>query len=312
MKKVVLVSVFLMILIQPVSANYEVTDLGTFEGGGHMFATNINNSGKVCGYGFTETAVQAFTSDISPIPFMTEAYGISDNGIIVGMTIFRQRTLPSIYKNGKTRLLGTLGGSFGYAKAIHGRVIVGSAGKRCGNVEVSRPCLWIGRRPFELFNQPGIGWANGINNARQIVGTFFPEGQGPLAFFWQKGRVKFLGPGYAQAINNRRWVVGWSYIDDKYQAMLWRRTSEVLPSFEGQAWATNVNNKGEIVGLAETPLGFRGVIWKENIITDLNELFDSDEWVVFSAQAINNRGQIACRGRNINDNTTHALLLTPF
>ncbi len=200
MKKSVLVFLF-CVSVSSASANYEVVDLGTFEGGSHSFATSINNAGKVCGYAYTKTSVQAFISDITAVPQMTKAYDIGENGVIVGISLVRNIVRPSVHRNGRTYLLGTLDCSFGYANAIKNNIIVGSTGKRYGNIEVARPCLWIDRRPLELFHQPGAGWASDISHGRQIVGTFFPGDQGPLAFLWQRGRAIFLGPGYASAIS---------------------------------------------------------------------------------------------------------------
>lgn len=301
----------LLMLAGPVTAEYEIVDLGTLSGG-YSFATDIDEQGQICGYGYTQTSVQAFVGDMRLISKMTVALGIGNNGTIVGTALFHNRVFPAVHRKGRTRLLKTLGGDFGYAKAVEGRIVVGAAGKRYGNVIVARPCLWRGNRPKELFHQRGSGWANDISPAMIIVGTFFPEGRGPKAFLWYRGRVTFLGPGYGTAINIQNWVVGYADIDGKFQSIIWRPRPKVLPSLGGQAWANDVNDKGEIVGLAETSVGYRAVMWKDDIITDLNDLFELDDWIIFSAQAINNSGQIACRGREKSSGRIHALLLNPI
>lgn len=305
-----LVVLVAMLLASPAIAGYEVVDLGIV---GNSFATDINCQGQVCGFSFFDETNHAFAAG-QMIPRMTEAYGIDNDGTVVGMTLVRQQIRPSVFRYGRTDLLKTLGGDFGYARAVRDGIVVGTAGKQIGNQTVARPCLWFGDRVIELLSQPGKGWASDINHFRQIVGSFFPEGQGPLAFLWQRGCLRFLGPGYASAINDRGAVVGYSPTANGFQATLWRQrnTPLVLPSLDEQTWANDINNLGEIVGLAQTSQGFRAVIWQNGQITDLNELVESNDWLVFSAQAINNRGQIACRGQDPFTGATHALLLNPL
>ena len=59
----------------------------------------------------------------------------------------------------------------------------------------------------------------------------------------------------------------------------------------------------------------RAVLWDGDSMIDLNTLLDSDTvnagWVLWSANAINNRGQIAGITVNTNTNEQHGFLLTP-
>ncbi len=306
--KALVILVAILMIVSPAMAGYEVVDLGIV---GQSFSTDINCQGEVCGFSYFGKTNHAFTDGVM-VPRMAEAYGIDDCGTVVGSTLIRYQVRPSVCYSGKTFLLQTLGGEFGCARAISKGVIVGQAEKRFGSNAFSRPCWWpSGKKAFELFTNPGMGWAEAINSRRQIVGTFFPEGQGPSVFLWQRGRVIWLGPGYASAINDRGAVVGYSPTENGFQATLWRQrnTPLILPSPDGQSWTNDINNLGEIVGLAQTSQGYRAVIWQNGQITDLNELVESGDWLIFSAQAINDRGQIACRGYK--EGQTHALLLNP-
>src|SRR5689334_12832658 len=74
------------------SQTYHLTDLGTLAGGdGSSYPTAINNLGQVVGYSDTDTSPRAFVysngvmTDLgSPNGRSTYAYGINDNGSIVG------------------------------------------------------------------------------------------------------------------------------------------------------------------------------------------------------------------------------------
>lgn len=313
-------------------ASYEVTDLGVFPGGIHSLATGINSEGVVCGTSDTKSRSQGFTAEsdpvLKPIPHMNECYGISDGNVVVGMTkvtkwvrqpsydeyghrivtfVSRQMTRPSFFDS-KIHPLGTLGGDNGCAFAIQGNIAVGIAERENGN---GRPVRWDTRdgRAIELFSVPGGGWAKDINKKEMIVGTFFQNSNVPTAFLWFARRSRALGVGYASAINDNGTAVGYDTSSGKPQAILWRPSPEVLPPLNvgGCAIADDINNMEEVIGESDN----RAVIWQNGQVTDLNDLVGESKWLLTTAMAINDNGQIACRGQNKETKATHALLLSP-
>jgi hypothetical protein len=54
-------------------------------------------------------------------------------------------------------------------------------------------------------------------------------------------------------------------------------------------------------------------VWKDDKFTDLNTVLPADApWYIFNTSSINEAGQIAASGFNINTGEMHAVLLTPI
>ena len=126
----------------------------------------------------------------------------------------------------------------------------------------------------------------------------------------------------AQAINNSGLVVGFSLTPSpgSYHATLWNGTAATdLGSLGGHSYALSINDIGQVVGNSYLdvvgPGVSRAILWDGDSMIDLNTLLDSDTvnagWVLWSANAINNRGQIAGITVNTNTNEQHGFLLTP-
>jgi probable HAF family extracellular repeat protein len=79
--------------------------------------------------------------------------------------------------------------------------------------------------------------------------------------------------------------------------------------------AQDINDKGTIVGWSNNTINSnsfsrRAVVWKNGTISDLNNLIPPNSgWELYTAQAINNRGQIVGNGRH--NGAIHSFLLTP-
>ncbi len=143
--------------------------------------------------------------------------------------------------------------------------------------------LWHNEQMTDLGPIPGgfTSEALGINIQNQITGAGLlpePDGQGTLtrAFLWDKGQMINLGtlPGFPRS-------AGLHINDDKIVV--------------GRVWGN----------------GQSGIIWKDGVIIDLNDLISSDLDIhIETANAINNAGQIT--GTASGPFGIAAVLLTPI
>ncbi|MGI4788076.1 MAG: hypothetical protein ACRYFS_04420 [Janthinobacterium lividum] len=155
----------------------------------------------------------------------------------------------------------------------------------------------------------GAGEADAINNQGQIVG----ETPGTVlleAALWENGVAKKLGvPGIAVAINNKGQIL----IDSGQGPMLWqkgRMSLLPLPPGSGQARAIGINDRGQIVGTADLAESPRAMLWQGRKVFNLNSVISPRSgWILTSASAINNKGQIV--GHGLFRGREHAFLLTP-
>src|SRR4051794_8991026 len=105
---------------RPASAGYTITDLGTL-GGGYSYARSINASGRVVGYSqLASTADHAFffkDDALADLSVGTGVYSsatcINASGAVVGSATLLgdQAEYAFVFSDGKTRGLGTLGGT---------------------------------------------------------------------------------------------------------------------------------------------------------------------------------------------------------
>jgi probable HAF family extracellular repeat protein len=208
---------------------YVLTDLGTL-GGVSAQAADINDDGLVVGYASTATA---------------------------GGHAF-------VWRNGMMTDLGTLmNGPSAAAAAINdlGQIVGGST------VALNTPghaTLWDNGQIIDLTPGSNGSSASGINNYRQVVGTF----SNAVPFLWQNGELTILPPlggggGSASDINDTGTIVGTSNSTETSQllgplprAVLWQKDSQgvfrvtnlgVIPGTD-ESGATAINAAGQIVG----------------------------------------------------------------
>ena len=179
---------------------------------------------------------------------------------------------------------------------------------------------------LDLPHGPNAG-ARDISESGEIVGWM---GSSPVidanAFLWTKERVIDLGVipgGYtaeAAAISNTGAVVGAGIVPDPdgkdafAHAFYWCDGAMIdlgtLPGFS-RSFSLDVNDSHTVVGQCTEPaqLG-RGFIWRNGVMTDLNDLIDPAlEIHIGQAKAINNTGQVLVRGNT--PDGTRSIILTP-
>jgi probable HAF family extracellular repeat protein len=247
---------------------------GTFSyiapGAQDSYATDINDSGVVVG---GATLVDRFGA-VSFVPFSwSNQSGFSTGG-------FPPQFAAGINNSGTTiiRDIGSLYGPNAINDAGH------TAGEYSSNV--GRPYLRTG--PLTLIDlgslrpdNTGSGWATAVNNADQVIGDSYA----------QNGNGQF-----------------------SLHAFLWQASTGMvdLGTLGGvSSSAIAINNGGDAVGRFEfADGGNHAFLYTSGTMMDLNSLLPSGSgWQLYSASAINDRGQIAGIGSYNGVDT--AFLMTP-
>ncbi len=241
-----------------------IHDLGTL-GGSTSQAVAINDRGQVVGSSAaSDGSIHAFfwdqrtrgsnrrgMQDLGP----GEAVDVNDIGEVVGNDAGRVFVWGP--RTGR-RDLGTLGGINARATDLNDRgQIVGSVDVNDGAIVESHAFRWDPRRGFRDL---GVGTATAINESGQVAGIDIVNFAG---FFWDPstGRqpvVANVGPGLTgfvsqiSGINDRAQVIG-----SAGQAFLWdrhmgARSLDTLNALS--SGATDVNNRGQVVGRVQDPL----------------------------------------------------------
>jgi probable HAF family extracellular repeat protein len=325
---------------------YTVTDLGPDESWPNgTFA--LNNKGEIVGTSNGRAWVRSpdgKKAHIDPLPGFngTMAMAISDNGAVAGqlgvplmMSDVRQPPRHAfLYRNGKVTDLGVLPG-----ERAPGRMAprswaagVNDAGDVVGTTDSAegriRPFLWRNGTMRDLGGFGGAALA--VNAAGDVVGVTFSK-EGPKSeqrpFLWHDGKMTILptlGTGFAHAataINAAGTTVGHSTTTDgTMHACQWRNgkvTDLGALRSDFASGANSINASGAIIG--ETTLSpakdtygspTHAVLWTRDHIADLNDLLAvGSGWELTRAIAINDRGDMLCRGRE--NGQYRAVLLQP-
>ncbi len=259
-------------------------------------ALSINNASKVAGQYGDSAAILDTSGNNQHIVLGTlggsrsRAFSMNDSGQIVGWAYNaankKRAVLFDTTGNGANLDLGTLGGPSSDARAINNNgVIVGHASSTEGTRATIFDLTGTGNN-IDLGTVGGKNsYAYGLNNSGQIVGSANSAGSTDLlaTLFDASGmgnniNLGSLGGGYSQAIaiNDLGQIVGAAY------------------TAEGQELATLF----DITGAGN------------NIV--LNELIvPNPNWILTSASAINNHGQIVGTMTPVSSGFQHAYLLNP-
>ncbi len=183
-----------------------------------------------------------------------------------------------------------------------------------------------------------VSFGLGINDIGQAVGvsglcsdTTFPPNNtpgGPHAVFWDSNGtpvlvpdlVNAVGNNVASSINNIGDVVGTQVTSDgNVHSYLWSKAGGLQDLMFPNAFVTvtpcchSINDKREATGFAFDENGPQAFVWRDGIFTDLNTVLPAGTpWYIFNTASINEAGQIAASGFNMNTGEMHAVLLTPI
>lgn len=279
--------------------------------------------------------------------------GINDHGEAVGMAEtsvldpdgedmcgFRTKKTcrPFLWRDGHIMALPTLGGNNGQACAINNREqIVGisettASDPGCPSKKTILPVLWEKGEAHALSMVAGDtdAFVQGLNDQGQAVGSSGDCANiAAHAVLWENdtaSQLKDLGHpgGAAYAINGQGQAVGYVSSADgtTIVASVWPNganggvtTIPTLPG-DGAAFATGINNRGQVVGSTFNSVGWsHGFLWQDGVVTDLNTFIPEDSNLfIIAASNINERGQISGMAEVMSgpeQGKIHAILLTP-
>lgn len=268
------------------SSGHTPFTIGTL-GGNDLVATGVNESGRVVGYGNTETGgpSRAFVYDIASNSLtaldadalFASAAAVNDAGAIAGSSFIDGATRAVVWQGGTRTVLPSLGGVLTNAFAINSAGVV-TGGSYTPDF-VLKAFTWAGGASLtELASLGGpysVGY--GINTVGDVVGTSTLASGAKRAAWW---------PG------------GGSPLD--------------LGTFGGdEAGAYGINDHNQIVGYATNAAGeWRAFLHEHNTLIDLNTLLpDNSGWVLMAAYGINASGQIV--GAGLYQGKQRGFLLTP-
>jgi probable HAF family extracellular repeat protein len=294
----------------------QVTDLGTLAGGCCSFAEAVNERGDVVGTSDVgDTISHAFLwrdgemTDLGTLGGLSSVgQDINERGDVVGYSnppdTFDLHAF--LWRDGEMTDLGTLGGPDSFATGVNDRGdVVGYSSTAAGEIHAF---LWRDGTMTDLGGGT-TSLAYAVNNRGAIAGD---ADQAPTV--WLRGTSVSLDLppgaefGSALAINDRGDVAGYGGFPSGLsinRATLWRHGVPVdLGTLGGpNSQAFGVNNRGQVVGVAETPTSSQAFLWQHGTMTSLPSLAGGSS----GATDINNRGQVVGNSTSA-DGFPHAVL----
>lgn len=306
----------------PVMADcFSITRVGTLAGVTDIQVRDMNNAGAIVGWGTQNNVYQAFLYSNGVMTNLgslggrgCKAEGINDAGQVVGSAAITAGDEHAFFYNaGQMIDIGTLGGNQSAAAAINNSGLVtgfsiaadGSRHLFTWQNGVRTDAGRLGQSACEVWD---------INNAGTVIGMNQAVTSQLLAFSWTAaGGFQMLGTfggaaGYPYRINDSGHIVGaiwtgqYTLLGQQiYHAFLYRNGGTTdLGTLGGQrSGATGINSSGVVVGWSDTASGQRAFIYDStNGMRDINSLISpTSGWVLETAVAINDAGQIAGVGR---------------
>ncbi len=257
-----------------------VTTLGDF-GGGKSEARSINDLGQVVGHAFYAAPANTYHAFLYSGGTLTDlgtiaggnsgANDINDAGQITGFSggDYVNEDTAFLYSGGTMQDLGTLGNATGTA--------INNAGQVAGNGSGYDPSGrrgWIYSGGVKTVITPQTAGANAINDAGDVVGTYYNSSTGEHAYLYSGGVLgDFFHVGNGVGINNAGQMLAVNY--------------NVSP---GKLTLISGGSSYDVLDLLTNGSG----------VTDM---------YAGGAKTINDWGQIACTG--VFGGPQHALLLSP-
>lgn len=206
------------------------------------------------------------------------AASINNAGVVVGYSPAKvagrdvELMRATIWANGKTTVLDTLGGDYSDARDINDAgVVVGHSAMKPG--EKGGAFLYDGKNLISLGTLGGnSSYARAINNSNVVVGRSGRNGfDSGTAFIYSNGVMTDIGAGW-------------------------------------DSEAFDINDAGTVVGT----VGNDGFVYANGKVTLLDELIAKNSgWYVTTASAINNLGQIGVRVCAYDSYDCRGAILTP-
>ncbi len=183
---------------------------------------------------------------------------------------------------------------------------------RVVGVSGSSAFLWSQSRGFQRLDVGGLGWAEAldINERGQVTGSrdFGCPGIA-MGIIWHRGASEDLGTLYGsdpatcqagstgRAMNNRGQVVGWSETAPFDPGGAWNQHGFLwedgvmtdLGSLGVWSEAWGINERGQIVGYTDSPIGAQACLWENGSVYPLGFL-GPPGWSI--AVAVNNAGTV--------------------
>jgi probable HAF family extracellular repeat protein len=316
--------------------NGQIIDLGTL-GGNASNANAINDHSQVVGAATNET-FDPFASVPQAACHVLTTTGACSGSTFASNALFSPSTTETrafLWHDGFMRDLGTLGGPDSAALIINddGEVAGWSYTSFVANPSTGTPTvdpfLWS-PEDGKMTDLGSLGGTFGapffMNNRAQVIGVSNLAGDLIVhPFIWSKSEgMKDLGTlggtyGHPNWINDEGEVVGFAQFagDQTGHAFLWRNgvmTDLGTIGTDPASEAGSINSRHQIVGGTFIFGGFdlHGWLWENGgPIVDLDTLIlPGSGLTVFAGNLINNRGEIAGRGRLPNGDE-HAILLIP-
>jgi hypothetical protein len=212
------------------------------------------------------------------------------------------RVQPLVWQAGGDAARVPVAGTSGEAKGLNSRGdIVGNVG------DVFMPGGWFGfirhdsdTLYFDEFHPVAI------NDTGEVVGS------GPHGIRrWRNGVLSDVEPtpgAWALALNDEGWIAGAILQENEWFAAVWV-PGQAVTSF-GRGLALDLNDQGMVVGSSNG----LAMLWYEGVGYRLDDLWAQEqpgEWTLISAEAINERGDIAALARNTRNGDGMTVLLLP-
>lgn len=260
------------------AVTYAVQDLGVGT------ARNINNSGQVIINGGAGATFWSESAGFVPLP-MTYAWGLNDNGKVVGETA--GAGVLWNFASSSTQLFSN---QLLYA--------INNQGQMAGmSIEQSHWKESFFRNSDGAISYLGNRFVQDINNLGEVAG----DGIWTIKTGWS------TLPGIAYSINESGQVAG--KYSSQERALLWSQstgTTDIGALFSGadRSYATGINDFGQVVGYwNDVTTASHAFFWSTSTgVVDLSPLAEDGYSRAF---AINNLGQI------IGESNGHAVLWTP-